>query len=84
MYIFHKKIAKLADFGFAKKAKYVEGTIIGTEHFMSPEIYLQGMDESRDSGKKETYGFEVDVWAFGVLLFYMLNSSYPFRIKCST
>jgi len=35
---------------------------------MSPEIY------------SESYGFEVDMWAFGVLFFYMLNLDYPFCI----
>ena len=34
---------------------------------MSPEIYLN-----------EAYSYEVDMWAFGVLFFYMLNAEYPF------
>jgi len=33
------KVFKLADFGFSKKQSDVEGTILGTEQFMSPEIY---------------------------------------------
>jgi serine/threonine protein kinase len=60
----------LADFGFSKKIEDIGGTILGTENFMSPEIY---------SGS-EAYGFEVDMWAFGVLFFFMLNLEYPFGI----
>ncbi len=33
------KIYKLADFGFAKKKLDTSGTILGTEQFMSPEIF---------------------------------------------
>ena len=63
---------KLADFGYSKKNTDVGGTILGTEQFMSPEIY---------SGDEEnTYGFEVDMWAFGVLFFFMLNCEFPFSI----
>lgn len=30
---------KLADFGFAKKNSEVGGTVLGTEQYMSPEIF---------------------------------------------
>ena len=33
---------------------------------MSPEIY-----------RSDNYGFEVDMWAFGVLFFFMLNKEFP-------
>lgn len=65
----------MADFGFAKKTGVGTNTVIGTEYFMSPEIYEQGVEGSEG----EKYGFEVDVWACGVLLFYMLNACFPFR-----
>ena len=58
---------KLTDFGFAKKHDEVGGTVLGTEHYMSPEIFLN-----------EVYSFEVDMWAFGVLLYFMLNMEFPF------
>lgn len=61
------KIFKLADFGFSKKSGDIFGTTLGTERYMSPEIYRQ-----------DNYGFEVDMWAFGVLFFFMLNREYPF------
>lgn len=37
---------KLADFGFAKKSEDVGGTVLGTENYMSPEIF-----------SNEIYGF---------------------------
>jgi protein kinase A len=66
------KVYKLADFGFSKKKSDVGGTILGTEQFMSPEIF-SGSDTS-------FYGFEVDMWAFGVLFYFMLNMEFPFSI----
>ena len=64
---------KLADFGFSKKSYDISGTVLGTENFMSPEIY-----------RSDNYGFEVDMWAFGVVLFFMLNKEYPFSIPVLT
>lgn len=58
---------KLADFGFSKKSSDIGGTVLGTENYMSPEIY-----------RSDNYGFEVDMWAFGVLFFFMLNKEFPF------
>ncbi len=46
------------------------GTILGTEQFMSPEIFAGSEDI--------LYGFEVDMWAFGVLFYFMLNMEFPF------
>jgi serine/threonine protein kinase len=43
---------------------------------MSPEIF---------SGNETTfYGFEVDMWAFGVLFYFMLNMEFPFSTSSST
>jgi len=69
------KMLKIADFGFSKKASNIFGTVLGTEQFMSPEIYKAGVEETDE---EHSYGYEVDMWAFGVLMFYMLNLSYPF------
>lgn len=46
------------------------GTILGTEQFMSPEIF--------SGNETDFYGFEVDMWAFGVLFYFMLNMEFPF------
>ena len=58
---------KLADFGFAKQIDLNGGTVLGSEPFMSPEVF-----------SSEKYGFEVDMWAFGVIFYFMLNMEYPF------
>ena len=71
---------KIADFGFAKKATNAHGTVCGTERFMSPEIYKCGVEGIDGVEGEDYYGYEVDMWAFGVLFFYMLNKSYPFGI----
>jgi serine/threonine protein kinase len=43
---------------------------------MSPEIF---------SGNESIfYGFEVDMWAFGVLFYFMLNMEFPFSTYHST
>lgn len=68
-----KTIFKIADFGFSKKIHEVNKTACGTEPFMAPEIFL-----------KEDYDFPVDMWAFGILLYYMLNKEYPFSNFCTT
>ena len=49
------------------------GTILGTSYFMSPEIY--------NENPIRFYGYEVDIWAFGVLFYFMLNMEFPFSIK---
>lgn len=61
-----KEVFKLADFGFSKKKGSIGGTILGTDQFMSPEVFSGDEDN--------VYGFEVDMWAFGVLFFFMLNA----------
>ena len=40
------KMFKLADFGFSKKSSDIGGTVLGTENYMSPEIY-----------RSDNYGF---------------------------
>lgn len=49
------KVFKIADFGFTKKATNVEGTVLGTEQFMAPEIYKQGIEGAEDDS--EYYGY---------------------------
>ena len=63
--VFNKKdsghmIYKLGDFGFAVK-KQINQDIVGTPIFMSPELF-----------REEAYGSEVDVWAYGLLVHYIL------------
>lgn len=60
---------RLVDFGFAKRLENLQPTftIIGTPEYLSPECALgQG------------YRFDVDLWAFGVLIFEMMKGNGPF------
>ena len=42
---------------------------------MSPEIYA--------GSEMKKYGYEVDMWAFGILFFFMLNVEFPFSKQLS-
>lgn len=58
---------KLIDFGASKRGTDKTFTMVGTPHYMAPEmITYQG------------YGRGVDYWALGILLFEMLNGYVPF------
>lgn len=59
-------IYKLGDFGFAVK-KQINQDIVGTPIFMSPELF-----------REEKYGSEVDVWAYGLLVHYVLFKEHYF------
>ena len=60
---------KIADFGFARPIGGVGAkTHCGTERYMAPEIL-----------NNSYYGIAVDIWAVGVLLYFMLFAEYPFR-----
>jgi cGMP-dependent protein kinase len=58
---------KLIDFGTAKKVTDFTHTIIGTPHFMAPEI-LQG----------KGYQLSCDFWSVGVTMYYIFYGNLPF------
>ncbi|CDR98117.1 cGMP dependent protein kinase, putative [Babesia bigemina] len=58
---------KLIDFGCAKKIKGRAYTLIGTPHYMAPEVIL---------GKG--YGCLADVWSFGICLYEFICGPLPF------
>lgn len=41
---------------------------VGTEYFMAPEVM-----------NDEPYGKPADIWSCGVLLYILVNGSYPFK-----
>lgn len=57
---------KLTDFGLSKESSTAE-TFCGTPVYLAPEIWL-----------RKTYGFEVDWWSLGCVLFEMVSSLPPF------
>ncbi|VEV55926.1 cGMP-dependent protein kinase, putative [Plasmodium vinckei vinckei] len=58
---------KLIDFGCAKKIHGRSYTLVGTPHYMAPEVIL---------GKG--YGCTVDIWALGVCLYEFICGPLPF------
>ena len=71
-----EKTIKIGDFGISKLMNAEEQSMtggVGTQKFMAPEI----IDENDD------YDEKVDVYSFGVLLFFMLSSGNLPKIKMS-
>lgn len=60
---------KLSDFGWAVELREGQSrrTFCGTYEYMAPEVF-----------EGEDYGFSVDIWAIGVLLFELLQGRSPF------
>jgi serine/threonine protein kinase len=60
---------KIADFGFAKHIPLGEKLDLkcGTPNYMAPEL-IRGLE----------YEFEVDIWATGVIAYFLLAGSHPF------
>ena len=55
--------AKISDMGFCRPSAVTEGSIVGTPIHMPPEIFAGNYDQS------------VDIYAFGILLWYLLRNS---------
>lgn len=61
-------LTKICDLGFAREEDESVNTFCGTTCYMAPEIFL-----------KSNYTNKVDIWALGVLIFYMLFGQFPFK-----
>ena len=62
-----KGYIKIIDFGTVKEIEDRTSTIIGTSHYMAPEIT-----------KGEGYSFEVDIWSIAVCLYEFFCGKLPF------
>ena len=62
-----KGYIKIIDFGTVKEIKDRTSTIIGTSHYMAPEIT-----------KGEGYSFEVDIWSIAICMFEFFCGKLPF------
>ena len=58
---------KLIDFGTAKEISDRTNTIIGTPHYMAPEVILG-----------EGYSFEVDIWSIAICMYEFICGGVPF------
>ena len=60
---------KIIDFGFSANSKVMLTTYCGTPAYMAPEIV-----------SKQSYnGGKADIWALGVMLYFILVGTLPFR-----
>ncbi|KAG5317342.1 PHKG1 kinase, partial [Pseudoatta argentina] len=66
---------KITDFGFAKILKHGDKLedLCGTPGYLAPEVLKCNMFENTDG-----YGYEVDIWACGVIMFTLLVGCPPF------
>ncbi len=64
-----KQAIKLIDFGFSREVDGLCKTFCGTPSYMAPEIILRKSYDPR----------KADAWALGVLLYYFLCGTFPFK-----
>jgi len=65
-------VAKLADFGFAKKEQEALVTSLGSPVYEAPEVMT--------SAGTECYTNRCDIWSLGVMYYQLLTGKYPFSI----
>ena len=79
-YHHHQYFAKLCDFGHSRKTKrnHQDLKFYGTRDVSAPELFpnLRAAEEDLDSSDC-FYGYEEDVWAFGLVLYTMIHGSLP-------
>ncbi len=62
---------KIVDFGFSRKGLFLNfDDHCGTPNYMAPELLFP---------KKSRKAVYADIWALGIILFYLLAEEYPFR-----
>ncbi|KAJ5160715.1 uncharacterized protein N7482_007719 [Penicillium canariense] len=71
---------KIGDFGFSKRVTEKDGlqTWVGTPVFLAPEVQMLYSSGMNDDDTLYHYTEKVDIWALGVITFYMIFHEYPF------
>ncbi|KAJ5493669.1 hypothetical protein N7463_009756 [Penicillium fimorum] len=70
---------KIGDFGFSKRydGRSALQSMVGTEIFFAPEVLFHpGLDYQNGAA---SYTHSVDLWALGVVIFFILSREYPFQ-----
>ncbi|KAJ5218020.1 uncharacterized protein N7498_000119 [Penicillium cinerascens] len=77
---------KIGDFGISKRFNDSDGlqTWVGTPGFLAPEVRFLDPYYKEDDGIESSYTEKVDIWALGVITFYMIFYKFPFGTKQST
>ncbi|KAJ5937293.1 hypothetical protein N7454_004948 [Penicillium verhagenii] len=73
---------KIGDFGFSKRIDQNHGlqTCVGTLVFSAPELHMFSLYSGKivNDETELQYTEKVDMWALGVIVFYMVFHTYPF------
>ena len=69
---------KIIDFAFSKLARSGCHTICGTPSYMAPELHLQLTTKT-----SAPYGYEIDAWSLGVLIYALNFGIMPFDVGSS-
>ncbi|KAL2866682.1 kinase-like domain-containing protein [Aspergillus lucknowensis] len=72
---------KIGDFGFSKRIGESNSlkSVVGTQNYFAPEVLGLSTCSVDCEAAEPRYTCAVDMWSFGVTVFYMLCHTYPFR-----
>lgn len=63
-------VVKLVDFGFATRRLATSGNVVGTIHYLAPELLVR---------ERSGVDHRVDIYAAGIVLYRLLHRSYPYE-----
>jgi len=73
-----EEVVKIMDFGIAKAegddGMTRTGIVKGKLHYYAPEYILARQR------KRESYDYRVDIWALGVMMYYLLSGRHPYDV----
>ncbi|KAJ5798273.1 uncharacterized protein N7503_007569 [Penicillium pulvis] len=77
---------KIGDFGISKRVHEKSGlqSSVGSPTFLAPEMQMVYLSDMNDHDPVLRYTEKVDIWALGVMAFYMVFHEYPFSPRRPT